>query len=140
LWIGVRSADVVVAPFIFFCSFEGLPFAKAFLLTKGVNMKTFRTLELAIEFYDLIQPIQVTGHLRDQLLRAGSSISLNLSEGNARPSPNEKKRFYKIAYGSLKECQTIFRLLKIQDETLEKKADHLGASIYKLMNSKITVN
>lgn len=70
-------------------------------------MKIFRTLELAIEFNDRVNELKISGHLRDQLLRASSSIALNLSEGNAKFSPKEKKRFYQTAYASQKECQTI---------------------------------
>lgn len=101
-------------------------------------MKTFRTLDLAIEFHELALGIKVHGHLRDQLLRAAASIPLNLAEGNAKPSVKEKKRFYQTAYGSLKECQTIFKMAKLNDVELLKTADHLGASLYKLIDSKIT--
>jgi four helix bundle protein len=100
-------------------------------------MKTFRTLELAIEFNDRVNDLKISGYLRDQLLRASSSIALNLSEGNAKFSPKEKKRFYQTAYASQKECQTIFRLAHNQDQELEKLADHLGASLYKLLQSEI---
>lgn len=101
-------------------------------------MKTFRTLDLSVEFYELSEKSDSKGNLRDQLLRAASSISLNLSEGNGKFSVKEKKRFYKMAYASLKESQTILRLLKISDDTLLGKADHLGASIYKLIQSNIS--
>src|SRR3712207_5988370 len=101
-------------------------------------MKTFRTLELAIEFNDCVNELKISGHLRDQLLRASSSIALNLSEGNAKFSAKEKKRFYQTAYASQKECQTIFRLAHVQNPKLERLADHLGASLYKLLQSEIT--
>lgn len=101
-------------------------------------MKSFRTLDLSVEFYELSEKADLKGNLRDQLLRAASSISLNLAEGNGKFSVNEKKRFYKMAYASLKEIQTILRLAKISDETILKKADHLGASLYKLIQSKIS--
>ncbi len=100
-------------------------------------MKTFRTLDLAIEFYELINTVSVSGSLRDQLYRAASSISLNLSEGNAKSSAKDKRYFFQTAYGSLRECQTIFKLLKVQDQEILKKADHLGACLYKLVNSEI---
>lgn len=100
-------------------------------------MKTFRTLELAIEFYQLAEMQKVTGNLRDQLLRAASSISLNLAEGNAKASVKDKTRYFQTAYGSLRECQTIFKLAKIQDPEVLKKADRLAACLYKLLNSEI---
>lgn len=100
-------------------------------------MKEFRTLELAIEFYQAIEKLKVAGHLRDQLIRAASSISLNLSEGNAKGSINEKRHFFQTAYGSLRECQTIFRLLKVESPECVQQADRLGACLYKLVNSHI---
>jgi four helix bundle protein len=101
-------------------------------------MNNFRTLELAIEFYKKCEGTKVSGHLRDQLIRAASSISLNLAEGNAKKSVKEKRRYFLTAYGSLKECQTIFRLADLDDEIIVQMANHLGASLYKLMNSKIS--
>lgn len=101
-------------------------------------MKTFRTLDLAIEFHEKVERIGYAGNLRDQLMRAASSIALNLAEGNSKSSVKEKKRFYQTAYGSLKECQTIFVLMKNKDQGLDQLADHLGASLYKLTKSKIT--
>lgn len=103
----------------------------------NTNKKTFKTLELAVEFYQVTEALKLKGHLRDQLLRASSSIPLNLTEGNAKWSVKEKKRFYQIAYGSLKECQMLFRLLNVKDENLIQRADHLGASLFKLMRSDI---
>lgn len=100
-------------------------------------MKTFRTLDLAIEFYDKVEGLELKGHLRDQLVRAASSISLNLAEGNSKPSVKEKKRFYQTAYGSQKECQVLFKLIKLDNDEVIKMADHLGASLYKLLKSEI---
>ncbi len=101
-------------------------------------MKTFRTLDLAIDFHEQVVNLKVQGHLKDQLLRAASSIPLNLAEGNAKPSVKEKKRYYQTAYGSIKECQTIFRMLKLEDPEIISTANHLGACLYKLIDSKIT--
>jgi four helix bundle protein len=100
-------------------------------------MKTFRTLDLSIEFYDLSEKSDMKGNLRHQLLRAASSISLNLSEGNAKRTVPEKKRYYHMAYASQQECKTILRLAKTTDSELLDTSDKLGAWIYKLLNSDI---
>jgi four helix bundle protein len=99
------------------------------------DMKTFRTLDLAVEFYRMVENLAVPGHLKDQLLRAASSISLNLAEGNAKFSYKDKKRIYQIAMGSLRESQTILKLAKVEDLPIVQAADHLGASLYKLLKS-----
>lgn len=103
-------------------------------------MKIFRTLELATEFYQKVEEEKLTGHLRDQLLRAASSIVLNLAEGNAKPSVKEKKRFYQIAYGSFKECEAIFKISRVKNQDLLRCANHLGACLYKLKNAEITTD
>ncbi len=100
-------------------------------------MKTFRTLDLAVEFHDQIESLIGSSHLKSQILRASSSIALNLAEGNAKFSVAEKRRFYTIAYSSLKECQTALKLMKIEDPQILKRADHLGACLYKLMKSDL---
>jgi len=99
-------------------------------------MKTFRTLELAIEFHKSLEKLPLTGHLKDQLFRAATSIPLNLSEGNARYTSRDKKRFYQTAYSSLQECKTIFRLIPERNMEVERLADHLGACLYKLVKAK----
>jgi four helix bundle protein len=96
-------------------------------------MKTFRTLQLAIEFYRQSQTISLPKHLRDQLDRAASSISLNLAEGNAKFSYKDKSRIYQIADGSLRECQVILQLANVQDEKMLALSNHLGISMHKLI-------
>lgn len=100
-------------------------------------MKTFRTLDLSVEFYELSERSDIKGNLRDQLLRAASSISLNLSEGNAKRTVAEKKRYYHTAYASCQECKTILRLAKIENSKINQVADHLGASLYKLLQANL---
>lgn len=102
-------------------------------------MKTFRALDLSVEFYELSERSDVKGNLRDQLLRAASSISLNLSEGNAKRTQKEKKRFYQMAYASSQECKTILRLAKVSDPKVVDMADKLGAWIFKLLKSDIPI-
>lgn len=95
-------------------------------------MKSFRTLDLAQEYYQITKKLKLSPHLKDQFLRATSSIALNLSEGNAKTSIKEKLRFYEIAHGSFRESVTILDLEGITTEEIRKTADHLGASLYKL--------
>ena len=102
-------------------------------------MSTFKTLDLAIEFHEMVEHYSLHGHLRDQLYRAATSISLNLSEGNAKASVKEKKRFYQTAYCSLQECKTVLKLAKCNDDKLIDTADKLGAWIYNLMKAEIRV-
>ena len=73
--------------------------------------------------------------MRDQLVRASSSIALNLAEGNAKFSSKDKNRYFQTAYGSLRECQTIFRLSENNDSELHQKADQLGACLFKLIKA-----
>ena len=81
--------------------------------------------------------LDIKGNLRDQLLRAASSISLNLSEGNAKRTQREKKRYYHTAYASAQECKTILQLAKINNEHVIDTADKLSAWLYKLIRSEI---
>lgn len=100
-------------------------------------MKTFRTLDLSVEFYELSEKADIRGNLRDQLLRAASSISLNLSEGNAKRTTAEKKRYFHTAYASAQECKTILKLAKYNDPEILNTADKLGAWIFNLLKSEI---
>jgi four helix bundle protein len=94
----------------------------------------FRTYNLAVDLareVDLvIQSGRLKGPKRDQLERAALSIPLNLIEGASRTSEKERKRFYNIALGSLREVQCLIELARLTE--LEEQADKLGAHLYKL--------
>jgi four helix bundle protein len=47
--------------------------------------------------------------LSDQLIRAATSISLNIAEGNGRWHKGDKKQFFWIARGSVFECVAILQ-------------------------------
>jgi four helix bundle protein len=102
-------------------------------------MENFKTYDLACEFYQKVEDLKLTGHLRDQLLQAASSIQLNLAEGNAKSSVKEKKRLYQIAYGSLKECQAIFTISRIRHKDVLSCASHLGTCLHNLQKANIVV-
>ena len=95
-------------------------------------LRNFRIWVVAIRFYHLCRGLSLPPHAKDQLLRASSSIGNNIGEGYGRIGVREKRRFYRIALGSLRECQTIFAQESISDKTLLQMADHLGGGLYKL--------
>src|SRR4051794_20780128 len=94
------------------------------------TLQNFRTYDLALSFYKECKQIKLPYAMRDQLMRAASSISLNLAEGSAKPSRKERMRYYGTAFGSIREIQTIIRLEEL--EVLQARADHLAACLYKL--------
>ena len=96
------------------------------------TLQNFRTYELSIQFYKDCKQVKLPAALKDQLRRAASSITLNLAEGAAKPSPKERLRYYGIAFASLREVQAIIRLEDLT--SLHPQADHLGACLYKLAN------
>ena len=98
------------------------------------SLKNFRTYHLSIEFYRECKKIKLPHSMKDQLTRAATSISLNLAEGSAKPSVKERLRYYSIAFGSLREIQAIIKLENLR--SLELRADHLGACLYKLSHPK----
>jgi four helix bundle protein len=96
-------------------------------------MKNFRTYEIAKKFYHLIENIDWPSHLRDQALRAASSVVLNIAEGAGLPSKKQKAKHYNIAMGSLREAQAALEINAITDTTrIQQLADNLGAHLYKL--------
>ena len=95
-------------------------------------MKNFRTYQLAVQFYRQTQTQTVPGHLRNQLDRAASSIPLNLAEGQGRIGQKDKLRFYRYAFGSVRECQSILALVDADSNT-RHTLDHLAASLYRLI-------
>jgi len=95
----------------------------------------FRSYKLAVQFYQVAQRQKAPGHLKNQLHRAASSVALNLSEGSAKGSPADRKRFYEIALGSVRECEAIVELLGPQAKTLEQPVDLLARHVYKLVRA-----
>lgn len=97
-------------------------------------LKNFRAYILAVEFYRMCSRIKGPRHLTDQLNRASSSVPLNLAEGSEGASLPNRRRFYRIAMGSLRESQAILDLLSDSETTRQarKLGDELGACVFKL--------
>lgn len=98
-------------------------------------MKNFRAFNSAVEFYRLAQGLRLKGHLKDQLDRASLSIALNLAEGRARRTTKEQKRFFNIAFGSLREVQAILVILGLENSEEWKVLDKVAAQLYRLIQN-----
>ncbi|MEO5509215.1 MAG: four helix bundle protein [Longimicrobiales bacterium] len=77
-----------------------------------------RAYQLSLVFYrEVLHATRRTAwperSLCDQLIRAASSISLNIAEGAGEYSVPEKLRFYRIARRSAWECASILELLQV---------------------------
>ena len=97
-------------------------------------MQNFRTYQLAVQFHKDCRGIKLSTIAKDQFERALLSIPLNLAEGSAKPTERDRKKFYFIALGSMREIQTLLVLYGSQE--LNKKADILAAHLYRLCHCK----
>src|SRR4051812_18762779 len=96
-------------------------------------MKTFRTLTLAASFYRAAKLAPLTGDLKDQLIRAASSVCLNLAEGRGRKTLKDQLKYFHIAMGSIRECQAALIIEDLTESDLWSKADQTAASVYRLI-------
>ena len=96
-------------------------------------LTTFRTYQLAKDLYQACQGLKVPHYVHDQFMRAALSVCLNLSEGSAKPSIKDRRRFYFIALGSLREVQACLDLHG--SEELKCKADVVAAHCHRLCYS-----
>ena len=93
-------------------------------------LHNFRSYQLAVQFYRQAVGLKLPYHLKDQLHRAASSIALNLSEGSAKDSRKDRRRFYLIAMGSVRECEALVDLAQL--ESLRTDLDLLARHVYQL--------
>lgn len=98
-------------------------------------IKNFRSYDLAVQFYKKCKDFKLPQHLKSQLVRAASSIVLNLAEGSAKPTFKDRRRYYFISLASVRECQSILDISNNFDPDLFVLADTLGAHVYKLCYS-----
>lgn len=93
----------------------------------------FRTYDLALQSYHLGKNLKMEWHLRDQFLRALSSVVLNLAEGSGKDTRKDQRKFYVIALGSLREVQAICELGQIKQNEFLKNLDQTAASLFRLI-------
>jgi four helix bundle protein len=97
-------------------------------------LRKFWSYTLAVELNRSCQGRLLPYFLKDQLMRAASSTVLNLSEGSARATAEDRAKFYNIAFASCREVQSIIDLEPTLD-SLRGQADVLAAHLYKLARS-----
>jgi four helix bundle protein len=100
--------------------------------TALVMLSKFRAFALAKDLYQRCKKLNLPEPLRDQVLRATSSIALNLAEGSGRRTSADRKRFFTMALGSLRECEAVLLLECVGDPTLHALMDELGAIVFTL--------
>ena len=98
-------------------------------------LQRFKSYQLAVEFYRLARATSAPHYLKDQLVRAASSVALNLSEGSAKKSVKDRWRFYEIALGSVRECEACITLLSPSARSLEEPVDTLARHVYCLVRA-----
>jgi four helix bundle protein len=98
-----------------------------------MSLKNFRAYQTAVLFFKACQKMSCTAHLKDQLVRASSSIALNLAEGSVKPTLKDQSKFYHQALGSLRESQAALELAGVaEDDSIHEIANKLGVQIFKL--------
>jgi four helix bundle protein len=81
-------------------------------------------------------------YLADQLLRAGTSVVLNIAEGAGEYSSSEKIRFYRMARRSGTECAGVLDIcqrLRLIEETRHERGRDLLLRIVAML-TKMTKN
>ena len=97
-------------------------------------IQNFQTYELAVQLHRQCEKIRAKAYMKDQLLRASLSIVLNLAEGSAKPTPLEQRRFYAIAFGSVRETQALLDLHG--NEQAKALAHRIGGMVYRLVHPR----
>lgn len=97
-------------------------------------MKNFRTFHLALEFYKGCQKVRIKNTvIRNQFERASLSIVLNVAEGAGRITERDRRKFFSIAFGSLRETQCLLMIL--QRDHLLTDSESVAACLYKLIQN-----
>lgn len=98
-------------------------------------LANFRTYQFAIQFHAQCRVVALPAYLKNQLLRASSSVALNLAEGSARPTLRDRLRFYNTARASFIECQAAWQLSGVaMPADVLACMQCLGGSLYRLCN------
>lgn len=146
-----RCFCALVREKLFLCAFQ-----KEIIIVKMAAVKRFEDLDcwkagkdLYIKLRQFISgsPIEKEYYLKDQLLRAGLSVSNNIAEGFERGGDKEFRRYLIISNGSASEVQSMLLILtevypdlkstELKDLlTLAQKCLNLNKGLIRYLNSK----
>ena len=87
----------------------------------------FRAYTEAVRLVQMVRTLSVTGHLRDQLVRATESVVLNLAEGACDATRVQKTRYFAIARASLWEAGAAIDLVSLSGEATQPIAETISA-------------
>ncbi|MBT3235796.1 MAG: four helix bundle protein [Bdellovibrionales bacterium] len=99
-------------------------------------LQNSRTFKMSVTLYRECLKVRLPNHLRDQMDRASSSISLNIAEGYGKSTYRDQRKFFHIAMGSLREVQSVLILAEAESTLAYTHADQLGGSLYRLIHAK----
>jgi four helix bundle protein len=103
-------------------------------------LENFIAFQIAKLYYWKCKSSKIPRFLQEQLLRASSSIGLNLARRVRKADTADQRRFYAIAYGSLRECQAIMELEQVNDPEIRDLSNQLGAMLFTLCRKSLPVN
>lgn len=102
------------------------------------------SLDLADQIYEIVRLLPKTEefNLKSQILRASTSISLNIAEGSTASTNAKQVRFLKISLRSLIEVIACLRLMErrkfFSDNSEMNQADSIANKIFAKLNAFIT--
>ena len=80
-----------------------LPSLRSFVLYRKVH-----------EVARIVHCLDLAGDLREQMVRAATSVVLNVAEGSGQPSVAQRRRYWGIARGSVREVAAAADLAAIR--------------------------
>ena len=95
-------------------------------------MHHLHSYQLAVQFYRQAKEVNLPAHLRNQLLRAASSVALNLAEGSGKRTVKDRLKYYTIALGSVRECESVMDLSPQTPPDTRAQLDLLARHVFKL--------
>jgi four helix bundle protein len=101
-----------------------------------MSLANFKTYQLSVELHRTIVRLKPAVYLRDQILRSSSSVVLNIAEGSGKLTPADRRRYFSIALGSLRETQAALDLMGGASAQVATLANQVGACLWRLCHPR----